>query len=446
MEHITYIDRGKRKVMTIDEFMALDVSSDSDDGLDFDDFSDEDPTVNPKDLESSDSDSEPETTVKNVKISSSIIEKQVHPSIAEAGQPTSSNTSQPTASNIKQPTSSNKKTDTGKCHILWKKQSTKFSGEPFLFTGHNALPQSILQLSTPYQFFKYLFTDEIVSKIADETNLYSTQKNPNKPVDCTVYDIHKLIGICILSSLSPPTCVRDLWNDVYGIDLVKETMSQRHFEKLHSSLHFNDNTKIPDHQSPDHDKLYKIRPILDYLNQRCLSVPMSERLSIDEQMCATKARHHMKMYMKVKPHKWGYKLYVLCGDMGFAHKFEIYSGQENDPKFRRDGEPDIGPSGNVVIRLSREIPRNQNYKLYFDRYYSSLNLFVYLFQQGIQSVGTIQRNRIPNCKFRNDQELKKEPLGFSEEFSTNFEQQQYWKTPHKSKIQTLVYASVFSSG
>ncbi|GBO34175.1 hypothetical protein AVEN_142659-1 [Araneus ventricosus] len=247
MEHITYIDRGKRKVMTVDEFIALDVSSDSDDGLDFDDFLDEDPTVNSKDLKSSDSDSEPETIVEKVKNSSSIIEKQVHPSIAEAGQLTSSNTSQPTASNINQPTSSNKKTDTGKCQILWKKQN--------------------------------------------EINLYSTQKNPNKPVDCTVYDIHKFIGIRILSSLAPPTCVRDLWHDVYGIDLVKETMSQRHFEKLHSSLHFNDNAKTPDHQSPDHDKLYKIRPILHYLNQRCLLIPMSERLSIDEQMCATKARH-----------------------------------------------------------------------------------------------------------------------------------------------------------
>jgi hypothetical protein len=68
-----------------------------------------------------------------------------------------------------------------------------------------------------------------------------------------------------------------------------------------SSLHFNDNAQTPNDQSSDHDKLYKIGPILDYLNQRCLSVPMSERLSIDEQMCATKARHHMKMYMKDKP-------------------------------------------------------------------------------------------------------------------------------------------------
>ena len=255
----------------------------------------------------------------------------------------------------------------------------------------------------------------------DEPNLYAIQKNPNKPIHCRNYDIYKFFGICILSALAPPTNIRDLWNDVIGVDLVKQTMSQKYFERLHSTLHFNDNLKRPDSQSPESDKLYKIRPILDHLNQRCLSVPMCERLSIDEQMCATKARHHMKMYLKDKPHKWGYKLFVLCGDMGFAHKFEIYSGQENDPKFRVDEEPDIGASANVVVRLSREVPRHQNYKLYFDRYYTSLDLAVHLFNNGIQCVGTIQRNRIPNCKFRDEKELKKESRGYSEEYTTNIE-------------------------
>jgi hypothetical protein len=149
MEPLTYIDRGKRKGMTVDEFMALDFPSDSDDGLDFDNFSDEDPTVNLKNLESSDSDSEPETTLKNLTNSSGIIENQVHPSIAE----------------VSQPTASNKKTNTGKCQILWKKQSANFSGESFLFARHNALPQSILQLSTPYQFFKNFLLMKLCPKL-----------------------------------------------------------------------------------------------------------------------------------------------------------------------------------------------------------------------------------------------------------------------------------------
>ncbi|GFY63500.1 piggyBac transposable element-derived protein 3 [Trichonephila inaurata madagascariensis] len=93
--------------------------------------------------------------------------------------------------------------------------------------------------------FSSTCANEIVSKTADEVNLHSTQKNSNRP---------------------------------------------RHFEKLRSRLHFNDNAKTTDNQSPDHDKLYKLRFMLDYPNKRCLLVPMSE----GTQTNATKARHHMK--------------------------------------------------------------------------------------------------------------------------------------------------------
>ena len=48
--------------------------------------------------------------------------------------------------------------------------------------------------------------------------------------------------------------------------------------------------------------------------------------------------------MKDKTHKFGYELFVLCEDMGFAHK----TGQENDPKFWKIEEPDMGASGTFV--------------------------------------------------------------------------------------------------
>ena len=40
----------------------------------------------------------------------------------------------------------------------------------------------------------------------------------------------------------------------------------------------------------------------------------------------------MKAHMKDKFDKWAYKLFVLCGDIGFAHKIKINSGPENDRK------------------------------------------------------------------------------------------------------------------
>ncbi|CAH2108763.1 unnamed protein product [Euphydryas editha] len=50
----------------------------------------------------------------------------------------------------------------------------------------------------------------------------------------------------------------------------------------------------------------------------------------------------LHQYLPNKPHKWGYKLLVLCDDRGFANDFEIYSEMENNPDLRLPNEPDLG--------------------------------------------------------------------------------------------------------
>lgn len=64
--------------------------------------------------------------------------------------------------------------------------------------------------------------------------------------------------------------------------------------------------------------------------------------------------------MPNKPNKWGYKLFVLSGASGFAYNFELFSGQENNAEWRFVTKPDLGASANVVVRLSRVIPKNKN--------------------------------------------------------------------------------------
>jgi len=59
---------------------------------------------------------------------------------------------------------------------------------------------------------------------------------------------------------------------------------------------------------------------------------------------------------------------------GFSYNFEMYSGQENNDANRYSWEPDFGASGNVVVRLCRIIPKNMNYNVYFDNYYTSVPL------------------------------------------------------------------------
>lgn len=85
---------------------------------------------------------------------------------------------------------------------------------------------------------------------------------------------------------------------------------------------------------------------------------------------------------------------------------------------RPDAEPDFGATSNVVVRLSRIIPRNQNYRLYHDNYYSALPLMIYLAKEGVFSLGTIRKNRLPNCKLPTEIIMKKEPRGSSHEYMT----------------------------
>ena len=82
--------------------------------------------------------------------------------------------------------------------------------------------------------------------------------------------------------------------------------------------------------------------------------------------------------MPNKPHKWGYKFFVLSGASGFAYNLDFCIGQENNSELRKTSEPDLSASANVVVRLARVIPINLRHKLFFNNYYITLPLLAYL--------------------------------------------------------------------
>ena len=70
-------------------------------------------------------------------------------------------------------------------------------------------------------------------------------------------------------------------------------------------------------------------------------------MSVDEQIVPSKGRHSLKVYMKKKPKKWGYKIWVLAGQSGYVYKFYI-SGDNTVESHVTDADPAIGKSGAVV--------------------------------------------------------------------------------------------------
>ncbi|CAK1582202.1 unnamed protein product [Parnassius mnemosyne] len=300
-----------------------------------------------------------------------------------------------------------------KLTLRWKKKNLELNAQQLAFTGNESLSSDILDLDTPIQFFLFLFPPELIKRISEETNLYVVQKDPNSTFRVSETEMRQFIGVVYMMSLIQLPRVTNHWSSVLGTPVIQQTMPSNKFEKIRQYLHFNDNTKCLHRTHPDSDRIFKIRPVVDALNESYGKVPLEKQLRVDEQICSTKARNMLKRYNPKKPHKWGYKLYVLSGVSGFAYTIEIESGKEN---VVRPDEPDLGASSNVVVRLSRMIPRHQNYRLYFDNYFTSLHLLEYLAKEGILGLGTIRRNRIPDCKLSSEKEIMKKDRGYSEEY------------------------------
>lgn len=305
---------------------------------------------------------------------------------------------------------------------VWRNGHMHFDENKIAFQGESIWPDELMDCNTPYDFFSYFFTTDLKDKIVEESNSYATQNNISNPVSISRTDFNKYLGILIYSSVAKFPNTKSYWSNKYGYDPIRTTMPQKTFIKISNAIHFNSNDGFLPKDHPQHDKLYKIRPVIESLRERFGTIPMEQKLSIDEQMCATKIGHYMKQYLPNKPHKWGFKLYLLCSMEGFAHDFEVYSGSGKQTDLLSD-EPNMGESANVVTRLTRNVPRDVNHILYFDNFYTSLPLVTHLAKEGIYSLGTVRVNRLRNAKLPDRKEIMKKniPRGFHQECLTTIE-------------------------
>lgn len=118
---------------------------------------------------------------------------------------------------------------------------------------------------TPYEYFKYIFTDEIFEHIVQETIRYA--------VDCEKHSFHinvsemkQFYGINIIMTYIKYPNYRLYWSSDVGLRLsiIADTMSLKRFEEIKRFLHYKNNHTIPN----DCDDIFiKIRPLLDMLSQ-----------------------------------------------------------------------------------------------------------------------------------------------------------------------------------
>ena len=256
----------------------------------------------------------------------------------------------------------------------------------------------------PIQYVRKFLSNKMLELIVDESNKYAIQKNPNQPLQLNQNELEQFIGMLYAMSIVRMPSTRMYWSREFYYDKVAEVMTVNRFEKIKRSIHCNDNLKRTEGCT---DKLYKVRPIIDMLKQLFALLKHEEMLCIDEQVVPFKGKSSLKQYNPQKPKKWGYKFYVLSGIDGLIHNFEIHTG----PIDVCPGQPDLKASGNIVINLLVNVPRHVWHKLYFDNWYTGVELVKTLHMQGIASVGIVRSNRLPNIKLPTDTVMKAQGRG-----------------------------------
>lgn len=290
----------------------------------------------------------------------------------------------------------------------WSKQASdpcKYSKAVF---SEKIGPNYTENCNSPIDFFNLFFTPFFVCEIVSQSNLYAQQHGTNLLL--TIEELRAWFGILIFMGFHYLPGIRLYWSvdENFHCERIARIMPVKRFLKILRFLHVADNSEMPKRGDPNFDRLYKIKPFLEYFGEKFkTNFCPSQFLSIDESMVAFKGRNTMKQYMPMKPIKRGFKVWVMCcATTGYVVAFDVYTGKNNS-----DGiEGTLGER--VVLRLARGL-EGLFYCVFFDNFFTSVKLVWKLLSKKIFSCGTIRMNRKHLPVNQINQKLKQHEIDYA---------------------------------
>ncbi|KAL2102083.1 hypothetical protein ACEWY4_003844 [Coilia grayii] len=122
-------------------------------------------------------------------------------------------------------------------------------------------------------------------------------------------------------------------NRYAAVNAAASVMTRARFQSLLWNIHLShlegDQQNDLQKGTLDHNRLFRIQPLLDHMRVACKSSYHPRReLAVDERMVATKAKTGFTHYIKNKPTKWGIKLFVLADSSNvYTVDFSVYVGK-----------------------------------------------------------------------------------------------------------------------
>ena len=160
-------------------------------------------------------------------------------------------------------------------------------------------------LDNPLKVFdKLLKFDEFLQHLKLESERYAAQNGRTFKV--SIDEIRAFIGINFVMGYHKLPTLRSYWETSASmtVSFIANVMTRERFKEILSNLHFSNNDDSLPKDHPDYDRSFKVRWLIDYLNERFLGAMESEAdQSVDEHMVKFKGRSIMRQHIKNKPIK-----------------------------------------------------------------------------------------------------------------------------------------------
>ena len=115
-------------------------------------------------------------------------------------------------------------------------------------------------------------------------------------------------------------------------------------------------------------------------------------------------KHNANQFIRGKPIRLGYKMWVLTTPLGYVLQIEAYQSARG----RQTEYPGLGMGGSVVIDLISELEEEtgSSYHLTFDNLFTSYNLVDCLTSKWIARAGTLCSNRLGDAPLKSVKEME----------------------------------------
>ncbi|ETM53912.1 hypothetical protein L914_02651 [Phytophthora nicotianae] len=202
--------------------------------------------------------------------------------------------------------------------------------------------------------------------------------------DYSPREILRVIGLLVAHMLNPTRRVSQHWamtdDGALSAGAFGKYMNRNRCKSILRDRHFTKNDN-PNCQ----DKLWKIRDVVDVLQERFLSAWTPPNIiSFDEGVLpATSRRNTTRMFMPDKPHRYGTKM------------FEIYVRKHQASESAAQAFDHKTGAAAVIRNLSTVLAGHRGFRVVvIDRFYSSVALAIQLLSMSIYVFGTIMTNHL----------------------------------------------------